>query len=267
MDSHVNYILIGLLVAIVLHILFKTMNKCGKENMTSSVTNTSNCKRGYDPSLLEYANVNGDDGLFEKMRRHDELDSSMFVNESDKEHNDGSSEEVYAEHYTDGKNIGCPLRQMDDDLDATINEYAKYGRLQNYSAQTFSNDEIDDYRQNFLDFRSKTENTSGGTDMVDRMNIMQAESGGADISKNYKGRRISDIYDELTKNLKGEDPYVMKPEFDPLTMTNNYRSHGHNGDSFKKYQFRYHQDKVENGGKFYGDIEGYDPASDSEQLL
>jgi hypothetical protein len=254
MDSHINYILIGLIVAIILHLLFKTINKCGKENMMPHITNTAECKRGYDPYILQYADVNGDDGLFEKMRRHDELDSSMFVNEP--ESLSGSSEENRSE-------------EMQNDLDATIKEYAKYGRLEqgDEAILKYSNEEINDYRQNFLDFRSKTENTSGGIDMVDKMNIMQAESGGADISKNYKGRRISDVYDDLTKNLKGEATSVINPEFDPLTMTNNYKSHGHNGDSLRKYHFRYYQDKVENGGKFYGDIEGYDPSSDSQLSL
>jgi hypothetical protein len=240
--------------------------------MTSHITNTSECKKGYDTSLLEYANVYGDDGLFEKMRRHDELDSSMFVNEPESQSvssEENSSEEKSVEHYTNGMNNGCPLEEMERELDAAINEYAKYGRVNegNDSIQHYSNDEINDYRQNFLDFRSKTENTSGGIDMVDRMNIMQAESGSADISKNYKGRRIADVYDDLTRNLKGEDMCLMKPEFDPLTMTNNYKSEGHNGNSLRKYHFRYYQDKAENGGKFFGNIEGYDPSSDSEQSL
>ena len=132
MDSHLNYILIGLLVAIVLHLLFKTINKCGKENMTSHITNTSECKKGYDTSLLEYANVYGDDGLFEKMRRHDELDSSMFVNEPESQSvssEENSSEEKSVEHYTNGMNNGCPLEEMERELDAAINEYAKYGRV------------------------------------------------------------------------------------------------------------------------------------------
>ncbi len=130
--------------------------------------------------------------------------------------------------------------------------------------ETYTNNELKNYRDRHFAFRNKVFQTSKDVDMVDKLNYLE-QVGSYDVSRNKKGQRISDMYDFLTrsddlimpqmhKDFKSEKPIqrIMEQTGIPIE--------GHNGDMWSNQNWAYGFDgeKDMNGGSFYNNITGYD---------
>lgn len=120
----------------------------------------------------------------------------------------------------------------------------------------------------FVDKINKS--SSGGVDTLDKINAIKVNG------TNQTGQTISSIYDELTRNdLKKfncvNDNCIIPPK--KINLINNdgneiyYLNDGHAGKKYTKYEKRYEFDTVNNGGKFYNNIEATDDEDETEMVL
>jgi hypothetical protein len=150
--------------------------------------------------------------------------------------------------------------------------------------------ELSGYQDDFFKFNETVNNNSSDVlDAVDKMNEFQLSDSGND---NAKGKRISDIYNGFVnnksfydyspstyknvnvegKNLSESNVNVPKKSISELTGvvklvepivdnyygTKSYMESSDTGSNYVNYDWRFENDGVSNGGKFYGEIGGYD---------
>jgi hypothetical protein len=63
----------------------------------------------------------------------------------------------------------------------------------------FTKDDIDQYRQDYYQFRDKTQMNSNEVDVVDKMNELYL-SPNVEASRRHKNALIKDIFSDMTKN-------------------------------------------------------------------
>ena len=87
------------------------------------------------------------------------------------------------------------------------------------------------------------------------------------------GQKISDVYDNLVKSdcaqiKQCKNPHCVIPSnIDDISQTTMYTKDNANGKAFIRYDVMYETDNVNNGGKFYDDIEAFDSMSDSNPII
>lgn len=147
-----------------------------------------------------------------------------------------------------------PIEQNSDDSELVgygsdeyyeqVNEFAKeykdFGHFSEKRVQKASDDEINQYRKSFLDFRNYTNNTSNGFDAVDQMNLERFKE------SNSNGMNVSDVYDKIT-NFK-------ESNIDIVGMLHNEK----NNDVVVSNVFNYENDTVSNGAFFFDKVTGND---------
>lgn len=81
----------------------------------------------------------------------------------------------------------------------------------------------------------------------------------------YKGKKIKDIYDNLTRNdIKYYSKKCLKePHIDPYSHKPVYFSK--NSRTINNNQWEYHNENVMNGGNFCG-LTGFDPSEDKQEV-
>jgi hypothetical protein len=166
------------------------------------------------------------------------------------------------------ENVGCTVCSTDQSVD----DYIRGSLLANAQVckprRQFNKEEVEKYKDDFFSFRNSVwQNSNGGDDLVDRINYLYL-AGNTDVSRNHKGLRIKDMFDDLVKSteLYGK-PCVRMPSVDNLTKDGHYLNKGFRGDSYVRDNWVYGEEKVANGGEFYDDIRGNDPAATSQMAL
>jgi hypothetical protein len=127
----------------------------------------------------------------------------------------------------------------------------------------FSKNEVDNYFDQFQDFNQKINYSSQNRcDMVEK--IAQDRTQNTEFV-NKQGLTIGEVFDGMTKDQlddikKCKYPNCVIPaKYDNLTQRQMYMDREHSvGGTYTNYQNRYETDNVNNGGKFYDDIEAHD---------
>jgi hypothetical protein len=109
-------------------------------------------------------------------------------------------------------------------------------------------DSIEDYQNEFFNFRNKVFNTSHTFDNIDNMNQrIMAENRG---ENGNNGKTIKDVYDSLF------DKNILDQNIDEITQLPQYKLETHNGTCFTDDHWLYENDDVNNGGKFMDNVTG-----------
>lgn len=241
MNSNIlDYIILALIFAVVIHIFIRTFGSvCSKtENMEESTQNIS--------EEIKHANIEESTQNISEEIKHDNIvdDKSLF---------DSMKQEVRSENASEKNDM------IENKNDRYVREFVLGGRT--ICPKKFTQEEIKEYKTNFFGFNDKINNSSSaGVDMVDKINE----------SNNYEGKKISDIFNELTQNKEkecGNPKCIIPPQIDINHHTGSYKETGHFGKIFSRYHWKYEDDNVNNGGKFYDNIEASDYGMESEMAL
>ena len=164
------------------------------------------------------------------------------------------------------KTKNCLIEENVSDADTYIRKRLLDGS--NYrSPKNYSNDELKKYRDTHFAFRNNIWQTSNNVDMVDKINDMYY-SGDYDLTRNRKGTRIADLFDDLTKNEnKITQPCISNITSDKgierILDQQTKKIEGHNGNMLSNESWVYNQEKTINGGNFYDNIK---PNEDNNSL-
>lgn len=161
----------------------------------------------------------------------------------------------------------CPLKGTPHENDRYIREFVlegKYNCVDNQEKKNFTRAEIVDYQNNMLDFNDKINgSSSSGVDVVDKLNELY--TGGNTSMTGCQGQTIASVYNGLTQSIidkkkKCVNPNcLLPPKIDNGTKTALYSDSAQFG-KYLKHGLMYEDDNVNNGSKFYNEIE----ATDSE---
>ena len=168
------------------------------------------------------------------------------------------------------KNKNCVIDKTEADADIYIRKRLLDGS--NYrSPVNYSNDDLKKYRDTHFAFRNNIWQTSNDIDMVDKINDMYF-SGDYDLTRNRKGTRISDLFDDLTKNeSKITQPCISNVSTDKgierILDQQSKKIKGHNGNMLSNESWVYNQEKTINGGNFYNNIKPNDDHNSLYQAL
>lgn len=227
MDTLLNYILMAVLVAIIFHVIMKSINRNG-EGMTGQPIS------GYSSNSEKYAQLS-----------YDSLFNKMTVLERPK-----------VETPNEAPYIGCNIDRTENEVAGYIKDLAFNGRFlsddENKDGKVFTQAEIDQYRDNFFNFRSTTMHNSHQEDAVDRINEMRLTG---EQDQLFQGERIADVFDRFNNNV------IIDPESKVIDLNHArgaYMKSGHKTNYYTNYSWMYDNDSVNNGGKFYDDIEADD---------
>ena len=150
-------------------------------------------------------------------------------------------------------------RVCSDDAAKVVNTVQKQEAVQNY-------------QNNFFSFGEQiNQSTREGITEVDRINEMQTSRNNE--LNTCSGQKISDVYDSLVKNdceqiKQCKNPgCIIPPTIDQISQTTTYTKPFANGNAFSRYDVMFETDGVNNGGKFYDDIEAFDNMSEYNLTL
>jgi hypothetical protein len=122
-----------------------------------------------------------------------------------------------------------------------------------------SKSEIEGYHVGQLDFYDKVNGSSkNGPDMVDKINEFTMGSG------KDCGVKIKDVFDKMTTGDTAR--CIKQSDYDRINALPMYKTNVAIGNMYSDDMWRYKDEKVSNGGKFYGDIEPFND-SDSGHMI
>ena len=157
------------------------------------------------------------------------------------------------DQYINTKHVGHRVDDADLIKDVVIN-----GKRE-FATHEFDKLNTKQYHDEHLNFLNKINNSSTNTcDPVDRINEIYTQTSNEFI--NNTGKTISHVYDDLTKSQMEDykkckhDGCIVPPNFDKLSQRNYHIKNNTFTDYVNVYEF----DDVNNGGKFYNNIEGDD---------
>lgn len=241
MNTAIDYIILAIIFLIIIHIFMRTFsNTC------------SQSKEGMD-SNIQSQNVSVKDQQKDDQPQND---VDLFA--------DLSSEPTVIEKKptvakVDINNL-CPNDKRGDETDRYIRDIVLGGKFlcDNQPPQIVQS--VDDYQNEFLSFGDTINRSSGETvDMVDKINELYTSQNNE--MSNLKGKRIADVFNELTqnKNKCGENGNcLIKPIIDRHVRSGFYMGDSGAGKYYSNYNWKYENDNVNNGGKFYDNIEASD---------
>ena len=155
------------------------------------------------------------------------------------------------------KTKNCVIDETEADADIFIRKRLLNG--ENYrSPKNYSNNDLKKYRDTHFAFRNNIWQSSNDVDMVDKINDMYL-SGDYDLTRNRKGTKIADLFDELTKNEnKLTQPCITnvttEKGIERILDQKTKKIEGHNGNMLSNDRWIYNQEKTINGGNFYDNI-------------
>jgi hypothetical protein len=174
----------------------------------------------------------------------------------------------YAQEAVNTRKQVCMLDNVDITNDRYIREYVLGGKYTCFNKTDFKPEEVQDYQDNFFKFNENINyNSNGGVNTVDKLNELNNNV------NDYYGMKMSDVYNELTgvcmdkKNKCVNENCLIPPKLDAQFKGGYYMDETPVGKFMKKYNFRYEDDDVLNGGKFYDDIEASDNEFESNMAL
>lgn len=92
----------------------------------------------------------------------------------------------------------CPVQNDDTDADTFIRQSLVSGKKLCNTISEYDNHQLANYRDTFFNFRNKIWQTSNNIDTVDKLADMYL-SGNSDVARGYKGQKISDLFNTITK--------------------------------------------------------------------
>jgi hypothetical protein len=114
-------------------------------------------------------------------------------------------------------------------------------------------DKLEDYQNEFFNFRNKVNNTSHTVDNIDNMNQrIIAEIRGENQTN---GKTIKDVYDSLF------DKTMIDQNVDDVTKLSQYKTEANDGTCFTDDHWLYENDDVSNGGYFMDNVVGQNKIS------
>ncbi len=165
------------------------------------------------------------------------------------------------------KNCGIDANELDADT------YIRNRLLTGSDSikKNYSKDELKLYRDNHFAFRNNVWQTSKDVDMVDKINDMYF-SGNYDLTRNRKGTRIADLFNDLTKNEdKLEQTCITNmtssKSIDRIMDQKSRKTRGHNGNMLSEDLWFYNKEKTMNGGDFYNGIKPFEGICSVNQAL
>jgi len=249
-----DYIILALVFAIVIHIFMQTFgNKNKTEGMNAPLSSVYNNDRPYSygrstANLFDNSSVDSRQESFQSQQYTKEQDNS--VEQAEKVFaNSPGSQTNYIQQFVLNAGKVCPSDN---------------------ASQNAEN--IQDYQNNFFNFAEQiNKSTREGISEVDRINQMQT-SRNNELNR-CTGEKISDIYDNLVKSdcemiKQCKNPgCVIPPTIDEITQSTTYQKQNANGSTFSRYDVMFETDNVNNGGKFYDNVEAFDSMSESNLIL
>ena len=131
---------------------------------------------------------------------------------------------------------------------------------------SYSANDLNDYQNNFFSFDEKiNKSTRDNVDPVDKINEMRMD----DV---VVGEKISDVYNNLTQgDLDQKKTCINKncllpPLFDNHQKSSIYVTQSDTGNFFSNYDWKYEYDGVNNGGKFFDNIEAEDGKNEHNMM-
>ncbi len=165
------------------------------------------------------------------------------------------------------KNCGIDASELDADTYIRNRLLAGSDKIK----KNYSKDELKLYRDNHFAFRNNVWQTSKDVDMVDKINDMYF-SGNHDLTRNRKGTRIADLFNDLTKNEdKLEQTCITNmtssKSIDRIMDQQTTKINGHNGNMLSDDLWFYNREKTMNGGEFYNGIKPFEGNCSVNQAL
>lgn len=251
MESNLlDYIILALVFAVVIHIFIQTFGKSGNktEGMNAPMSSIYNSTRPYSygnatANLFDNSSIDSrQDVSQEPMSQQSEIEQKVFTNSPGNQTN-------YIQQFVIGAGRVCPNENNSQ-----------------------SSEDIQNYQNNFFGFQEQiNKSTREGISEVDRINEMQT-SRNNELNR-CTGEKISDIYDKLVKSDCEQIKQcknagcVIPPTIDQITQATTYSKESANGNSFSRYDIMFETDNVNNGGKFYNDIEAFDSLSENNLMV
>jgi len=222
MKSLLNHILLAVLVAIILHIIMNTIY---------------HNEEGLDVSVKEFDPHEMSPNIYAQLTDSESDNPAIITDETPR--SEGST------LYT-----GCSIDRTDREVAKYVKDLAYNGKFlcddDIKSNKHYSKADINQYRSDFLNFRSTTLRNTHQEDAVDKINEIRVET---DAEHQNQGKTVAEVFNKLNQDI------VIDRE---LPTTNVYRRSGHKSDYYADYSWMYDTDQVNNGGKFYDDIEADD---------
>ena len=273
-ESIFDYVILALLLAIIFHILLQMFgNKCSREYMGTNKTIEEKRMEDIHPksTIVEEKTI--------------KPKSIMPVSVKNTEANKETNTEITKPEAMDRETYKrkCRIDEMSESV------YKYIGNTNPIKRVKFE-DDLDGYQDDFFKFNETVNNSSGDViDAVDKMNEFQLSDIG---NENAKGKRISDIYNGFTNNksffdyspttykdisIEGKSlsesnvnvpkqsisdlsgvVKLVEPIVDNYYGTKSYMESSDTGSNYVNYDWRFENDNVNNGGKFYDEIGGFD---------
>jgi hypothetical protein len=242
----------------------------------SSLQNTQSTDTLYDKQVNNYLQNNYDSDHHDKHIKRSVYGINKNYNDNrDDEHQDyyNNDDEYDEDSMTDeitginGKTpnyVECKNCEYD-------NTYSREFFLNNempcpIQPINYTDNELQNYRDDFFNFRNKTYQTSHGVDAIDILNEkILAGEGEFGVNKNMKkGQKISEIYDGMMASqyqrpdIQNPNTIHGQPNYDEISMAPRFKMNGGNGAYYTKDSWLYKNDRIMNGGEFYDGITGSD---------
>lgn len=198
-----NFIILGIIFALIIHLLFKMFTPKINENFITiedrcSLKKNKNKDKNKDKNKLkinkDYLNKN-----------YSNENSTISSNESYIFTNKNCEQDppINKKLYNNNKEImfqesECPVLNSDLQIDDYIRKSLLNDSGICEAKKVYTRKEIDEYRNNFFSFNSSINQTSHNEDMVDKINDLYL-SGNSDISKNHQNMAIKDLFNSLTQ--------------------------------------------------------------------
>jgi hypothetical protein len=239
MNSVVDYIILAIIFLIIIHIFMRTFSgSCthSKEGMESNVQSETPILNKSE----QHYNVQDNFDLFADMQKEEKtIEVKPVVSKVD-------------------INNLCPINKMNDETDRYIKEIVLGGKFLCDKQPEQIVKDIDEYQNEFLSFGDVVNRSSDEkVDTVDKINELYTSQNNE--MSNLKGKRIADVFNDLTQNKCGEtDKCLIKPIIDRQIRMGYYLEDSGAGKYYTNYNWKYENDNVNNGGKFYDNIEASD---------
>jgi hypothetical protein len=265
--NSLNCILFGFIIGVIIVLFVRMMNTEKKENMYFGERDLSERYR-FDKQNYYMPKCNKEESLANDTKSTITDDTAS---KSNKKKEDIEGEEIVlmpVETEKKPKLITatqhCDLNEMEDMNHRLVRDVVVGRKFQQgEKQQEFSNEEIDNYFLQHQDFNDKINYSSQNRcDMVEK--LAQDRTHNTELV-NKQGVTISEVFDGLTKDQlekmkQCKHPNCVQPShYDTLTQRQYYFDReGTNGATYSNYNTRYETDNVNNGGKYYDDIEAHD---------
>jgi hypothetical protein len=268
-SNTLNTILIGVIIAILIILFFKVFNVGSKQENLYVKENETSAKHKFDDIRNPMPKCNGNDTDTASTETTETTSTNSDLTANAKKVIESEENLILPIEKEAKRNIFdakqyCDLNEMED-MDHRLIRDVVVGRKyqQGDKQHEFSKDEVDNYFLQQQDFDDKVNFSSRNTcDPVAK--LAQDRTHNTELV-NKQGLTIGDVFDGLTRDQvqqykKCKNPGCVIPaQYDDITQRQYYFDRNDSpGATYSNYTTRYETDGVNNGGKFYEDIEAHD---------